>query len=196
MAELFLPPQNAKINKHSTFYTSTETFQRRSEASRERMLNYWSKPENHLRISPTAKAVDVYDLHGNFIATYPSSRKAAAALGFPIVSGERNIRKVCRKELKSYHGYMFRFNHDTNGMAKIEPYAIVPRSQRRRGGGWHRDNSYLRKPVRVVYPDGDHIDFPSVNDCAEAYHIKSQQVSTYLHNGKPWKGKFIQFIEN
>lgn len=140
--ELYQPPINAIIPKSSEYYKTTETFLRRSKASRENAIKFWSDPKNHERVNKKAKPLDVFDMEGNFVATYPSSRKAAQALGIPKMM-ESNIRAVARGDgYKSIKGFQFRFHKE--GVTKIEPWAKAPHKPHRRG--WHRDNSHLQKP--------------------------------------------------
>lgn len=202
MAELFLPPQNAIITKDSTFYKATETFKNRSRANRENMLKYWSDPRNHERVAPIAKPVAAYRLDGTFVGWWPSSRKAAQALfgNDPKSFKERTIRscvtgKNGKKTKKSCYGFMFRaWTGDT---ADIAPYAVNP--HRKRKGctkPYHRDNSYLKKPTRATFPDGDTLDFPCLKDCADAFGRKPNVVSTWVKKGKSPNGILFQFIEN
>ena len=119
--ELYQPPINAIIPKSSEYYKTTETFRRRSKANRENMVKYWSDPKNHERVDKQAKPLDVFDMEGNFVATYPSSRKAAQALGIP-KKMESNIRATARGDgHKSIKGFQFRFHKE--GVTKIVPWA-------------------------------------------------------------------------
>lgn len=202
MTELFIPPKNAIIPKDSTFYKATETFQNRSRANRERAVRYWSDPRNHEKVATNAKPIAAYRLDGTFVGWWPSSRKAAQALfdGDPKHSNERNIRsavtgKNSKKTKKSHHGFMFR---DWTGCtADIAPYAVNPhRTRKGYTKPYNRDNSYLMKPTRATFPDGDTLDFHSVTDCAQAFGVKPNVVSIWVRKAKPHNGILFQFIEN
>lgn len=58
------------------------------------------------------RAVDQYDLEGNFIRTYDSCREAARAIG---AKNSSWISHVCSNEFghKTAHGYIFRYHGDT-----------------------------------------------------------------------------------
>ena len=195
MSELYIPSVEA-LNAGKEFaeakkigYMRSETFRNRSKANRKRMLKYWSDERNHERVDPNAKAIDVFDMDGHYIDTYPSARKTAIALGIPHL--ENTIRAIRRgdPEKKSLHGYMFRDASPVK--ADIAPYSKLPKRQPR---GYHRDNSNLRKPVRVIFGDGDFIDFESLKDCAEALGRKQNTVSYAVNHGTHCRGFLIEFI--
>lgn len=191
MIELTLPSQTDPDVVQLQRLRSQEWLNR-SRANHERMVKYWSEERHHLRVDKKqAKPVDVFDLGGHYIATYPSSRKAAKAL-FPdrdyhII--ERCIRAVRCGTNKSYHGLMFKdaqpIKQDT------EPWTKAPKTQRK---GYRHKCPSLRKPVRVIFPDGDFIDFQSVQECADALCRKQNSVSTAAHHGTRCRGFLVQFI--
>ena len=121
--ELYLP--NIVGKPGTEFYEHSETFHRRSAASKAKMLKYWSDGRHHRRVDKQAKAVDVYDLDGNFIKTFPSSLKAAIGLGLNRNS-TNNIRTF------------------------IGPLANTVKTKKR---GYRKDNSYLNKPCMIVFND-------------------------------------------
>lgn len=59
---------------------------------------------NH-RTGGKCKAVDVFDLNGEYIATYESAREASKSLNI----GYKLISRVCNKQRKSTCGYIFAF---------------------------------------------------------------------------------------
>lgn len=191
MTELYIPthqdPEVVELR-----YKRSETFRRRSVASKNNMLKYWADGRHHRRVDPQAKAVDVFDMDGHYLATYPSSRKAAVALGIPRRL-ENCIRAIRRgdPDKKSCHGYMFRDAAPVK--ADIEPYAVKAKTQKR---GYHKDNSYLCKAVRVIFQDGDIMDFQSVKECADALGRKQNSVSYAANHGTRCRGFRVQFIEN
>lgn len=92
----------------------------KSERTRQRNIEFWAKPGAHERTNPQAVAIDVYDLKGRYIATYPSALKAAQALG----KGKAqvtDIRKVAKGSRRQAWGYMFR--EHTPKRPKIKPYS-------------------------------------------------------------------------
>ena len=60
------------------------------------------KPEKYDRIS---KKVKQYNLEGDFIAEYPSTRETGRQLGF----SSSLIARVCRGEAESTHGWVFKY---------------------------------------------------------------------------------------
>lgn len=191
--ELYLPPSYANIGKGTEFRTVSDTFKRRSEASKIKARKRWDAPgyRDTFVDHSHAKAVDVFDLEGHYLATYPSARKAARALGFPR-NCENCVRACRRGEKRQYHGFQFRDatpeHHDIGPVPPI-------RYGKTRRRGYKKDNSYLLKPCRVTFPDGDTMDFPSVGACAEALHRKQQSVSTAIHRGTRCRGVHIQLID-
>ena len=99
-SELYIP--NIIGKPGTEFYRHSETWRRRSEASKKKAAKYWSDPKNHERVdTKQAKPVAAYRLDGTFVGWWPSSRKAALAL-FPseeLRSAERNVR-ACRQTPK------------------------------------------------------------------------------------------------
>lgn len=152
MAELYIPPINAKIPPTSPFYVESLDDPKRHarrEHSRRNCLARWSKPDAHDFVDTSqAKALDVFDLKGRFVATYPSSRKAAIGLGFTInqKSAERNIRACRRGEKKQYLGYMFKDHRE--GAVRCRAYKCKPRKS-----GYHVERAaetYFTKHVVEV----------------------------------------------
>lgn len=190
--ELYMPPTYAKITMGCEFYETTETFKRRSAASREKMLKYWSDKRHRRRVcKKNAKPLDAFTMEGEYLATYPSSRKAAIAM-FPDKDyhiAERGIRACRQKDhpKKSYCGYMFR-DH-VEGVTRIEPYSIKPRTT-----GY----TYTRKPgtnatkgVTVTYPDGTEFRFESIIECAKAIHGTQAGIWCATKDGRKYKGLTI-----
>lgn len=174
------------------FYRHSETFRRRSEASKARMEKYWSDGRHRRRVDKKqAKPVAAYRMDGTFVGWWKSSRKAALAL-FPSDDyrmTERNIR-ACRQGVKkSVKGYMFRdWKGDTSA---VEQYKKAPKTQKR---GYKRDNSNLCKPCTVDYGDGDPIRFDSLGELVEAIHGTRAGVSRAMKDGRKYKGKTIKFL--
>ena len=189
-SELYLP--NIVSKPGTEFYEHSETWKRRSEASKARMRRYWSNPKNHNRVdTKQAKPVAGYRLDGTFVGWWKSSRKAAIALfpGDDYRMAERNIRACRRENKKSHKGFMFR---DWTGDATdIEPYKRAKKTQKR---GYHRDNSNLCKPCTVDYGDGDPIRFESLKELVEAIHGTSAGVWYAMKDGRKYKGKTIKFL--
>ena len=187
--ELYQPPINAIIPKSSDYYRTTETFLRRSKASRENMVKYWSDPKNHERVDKQAKPIDVFDMEGNFVATFPSSRKAGQALGFDKIQ-ECIIRQCRAGKKKSLHGYRFRDHVD--GVTKIDPWTKAPHKQHKRG--YHRDNSNLQKPC---FEQDDRWGvlrrWDSLKECAADLGISYGGLWVAMKHERPIKGRLIKF---
>lgn len=172
MSELYLPPTYAKIKTGCEFYQATETFRRRSEASKKKALEYWSDGRHRRRVDKKqAKPVDVYTNEGWYVSTYPSARKAAIGLFKDIDyhSAERCIRSCRQGNKKQYHGFQFRDSID-NRPAYIGP---VP-PKKTKASGYHVDRkpgTYATKRCRVVYPDGDAVEFASLKELCKAIGI-------------------------
>lgn len=194
MMELYMPPTWAKIPKQSEWYKSTETFKRRSKASKERMRKYWSDGRHRRRVSKQAKPVDVFDLDGRYIATYPSARKCAIAM-FPEVdyrSAERCIRGIRQgvHGKKSYRGYMFR-DHVV-GRGDIEPYRKEPRKKGHRyKDGIVKPN--LRKAVVETCEFGVLGEWDSLTACAAALGCSYQSIWSAMREGRTVKGHKLEF---
>lgn len=176
------------------FYEHSETWRRRSEASKAKMRKYWSDPKNHERVdTKQAKPVAAYRMDGTFVGWWPSARKAAIALfpGEDHYNTERQVRAVRLPytDKKSFRGYMFR--DWTGDTSNITPYARAKKTQRR---GYRKDNSYLCKPCTVDYGDGDPIRFDSLQELAAAIHGTYQGVWCAMKDGRKYKGKKIKLI--
>ena len=194
-SELYVPVITGKPG--TEFYEHSETWKRRSEASKAKMRRYWSDPKNHERVNAKqAKPVVAYRLDGTFVGWWPSARKAAIAL-FPseeLRIAERNVR-ACRQgkqgkwSKKQHKGFMFR--DWTGDTSDIEPYKKAPKTQPK---GYHRDNSNLCKPCTVDYGDGDPIRFESLKELAAAIHGTYSGVWIAMKNGRKYKGKTIKFV--
>ena len=192
--ELYLPPTWAKLTKQSVFYKTTETFKRRSKASKERMKKYWSDSQHRLRVDEKqAKPVDVFTMDGEFVATYPSARKAAIALfpGKKYMSAERCIR-ACRdpKQIKrSFCGYQFRDHQEDT--ANIEPYK---RRHKEKGYTMHRKpNTFATCPIEDTYL-GIVRTFGSIKEAAEAIGCSVSGIHAAMHRNGRIKGHVIRRI--
>ena len=194
-SELYLP--NIVGKPGTEFYEHSETWKRRSEASKVKMRWYWSDGRHRRRVDKKqAKPVVAYRLDGTFVGWWPSARKAAIAL-FPseeLRIAERNVRS-CRQgrqgkwSKKQHKGFMFR--DWTGDTSDIEPYKKAPKTQPK---GYHRDNSNLCKPCIVDYGDGDPIRFESLKELAAAIHGTYSGVWIAMKNGRKYKGKTIKFV--
>ena len=194
-SELYLP--NIVGKPGTEFYEHSETWKRRSEASKVKMRWYWSDGRHRRRVDKKqAKPVVAYRLDGTFVGWWPSARKAAIAL-FPseeLRIAERNVRS-CRQgrqgkwSKKQHKGFMFR--DWTGDTSDIEPYKKAPKTQPK---GYHRDNSNLCKPCIVDYGDGDPIRFESLKELAAAIHGTYSGVWIAMKNRRKYKGKTIKFV--
>ena len=191
MSELYLPPTYAKLYNGTEFRETTEAFKRHSRASRMSALKYWSDKRHRRRVDKKqAKAVDVYDLQGHYLRTYPSGRKAAEGL-FPDRKrsiAERCIRAARRGYKKSYGGYMYR--EHSGKPSDIEP--LTP--PRHKPSGYHvnrKPDTYFTKPCRVTFNDGDTIDFTSLKECAEALHGTYSGIWLAMKQGRKYMKKYI-----
>ena len=158
------------------------------EHSRRVCMARWSKPGAHDHVdTKQAKPLDVFDMQGNYIATYPSSKKAAIALG---LKNDNDIRKCRRGGLKSYNG--FRFRDHEEGVTKIEPYSRKPHKR-----GYH----YIRKPDIYKYKPLVEIDeklgvlreWPSVKEAAADIGCSMCGIWIAMKQGRPIKGHTLQF---
>lgn len=59
-----------------------------------------------LRNQKGSKQVNQYDLQGNLINTYPSAKEAGRQNNF----SQGHISEVCRGEIRTYKGYVWRYN--------------------------------------------------------------------------------------
>lgn len=184
--ELYLP--NIVGKPGTEFYEHSETFRRRSAASKAKMLKYWSDGRHHRRVDKQAKAVDVYDLDGNFIKTFPSSLKAAIGLGLNRNS-TNNIRRFRRGEKPQHMGYRFKDHRPVRTF--IGPLAKTAKTKKR---GYRKDNSYLNKPCMIVFNDGDTIRFDSLKECAAALKCAPSGISRAVNHSKTCKGFTIKLI--
>lgn len=196
-SELYIP--NIIGKPGTEFYRHSETWRRRSEASKKKADKYWSDPKNHDRFdTKQAKPVAAFLMDGSFVGWWPSARKAAIAL-FPDCdtrSMERGIR-ACRQNKcgkwakRSHHGYQFRdWTGDTSA---IEPYKVVRKKRHPRG--YKKSNPHLNKPCELDYGDGDQIRFGSLKELVEAIGGTRSGVWEAMRRGRRYKGKFIRFIE-
>ena len=185
--ELYLP--NIVGKPGTEFYKDSETHRRRSEAARRSALAYWSDKRHRKRVNHTAKAVDVFDMEGHYIATFPSGRKAAISLGITHSEQSINACRRCDPRRKSIHGYMIRDASPVK--TDIEPYSKKPKTQPK---GYRKNNSYLCKPCEIYFPDGDFIRFDSIKDCAVAIKRQPSSVSYAIHHGSNCHGYKIRFV--
>lgn len=188
--ELYIP--NILNRPGTEFYRHSETFKRRSAASKIKAAKYWADGRHRRRVDKKqAKPVAAYRMDGSFVGWWPSARKAAKAI-FPDGSSftmERMIRNARHGEKKSCKGYMFR--DWTGDPSDIEPYKIAKKTHKR---GYHRDNSNLCKPCTVDYGDGDPIRFDSLNELAAAIGGTYGGVWAAMKDGRKYKGKTIKLI--
>ena len=189
-SELYIP---TIVGKPCTeFYEHSETWKRRSEASKKRMRKYWSDGRHRRRVdTKQAKPVAAYRTDGTFVGWWRSARKAAIAL-FPdddYRMAERNVRACRRGVKKSHKGFMFR--DWTGDTSDIEPYKRANKTQPR---GYHHDCSYLCKPCTVDYGDGDPIRFESLKELVGAIHGTRAGVWIAMKNGRKYKGKTIKLL--
>ena len=194
-SELFIP---TIVGKPGTeFYEHSETWRRRSEASKKKMRKYWSDGRHRRRVdTKQAKPVAAYRMDGTFVGWWKSARKAAIALfpGDDYRMAERSVR-ACRQGVngkwtkKSHKGFMFR--DWTGDTSDIEPYKRARKTQKR---GYRKDNSYLCKPCTVDYGDGDPIRFDSLGELVSAIHGTKSGVWNAMKHGRKYKGKTIKFV--
>ena len=185
--ELYLPPTYAKITRGCEYYETTETFKRRSAASKAKMAKYWSDKRHRRRIDKKqAKPVDVFDTDGHLVASFPSARKCAIAI-FPELdyrSAERCVR-ACRIGAKrSFHGY--RFKDHIEGRSFIGPMAKSVKTQgpRRCTTG----HAWTCKGCTVTFHDGDTVSFDSLKACAEALGGTYSGIWYAMSQNRPYKG--------
>jgi hypothetical protein len=189
--ELYIP--NILNRPGTEFYRHSETFKRRSAASKIRAAKYWADGRHHRRVDKKqAKPVAAYRMDGSFVGWWPSARKAAKAL-FQDESSfkmERIIRNTRHGEKKSCKGYMFR--DWTGDTSPIEPYTVKPHKS-----GYHvnrRRETYATKPCTVDYGDGDPIRFESLKELAAAIGGTYGGVWAAMKGGRKYKGKTIKLI--
>jgi hypothetical protein len=198
--ELYLPPTYAKLHQGTEFKECSSEYKARSKANRESAIKYWSDKHNHERVSPTAKAVDVFDLQGRYIATYPSSRKAAEAL-FPDKTrsnAERNIRG-CRVQHRQnyrklqYCGYQFR-----NATEEKRDIGPIPK-RRHKTAGYHCNrkckNDYFKKQTTATMGDTT-LTFDSVKECAEALQVSLAWIYKCVANDMTCRGWIVKYDYN
>lgn len=193
--ELYIP--NIVGKPGTEFYEHSETFRRRSEASKAKMTKYWTESRRMSRVDhKQAKPVAVYTMQGNFIGWWPSARKTAIALfpGEDYHITERGVR-ACRQNKqgrwakRSFRSYMFRdWTGDTSDIA---PYQTPKKKNHR--SGYRKDNSFLQKPCTVDYGDGDLISFDSLKECAAAIHGSYSGIWLAMKQERKFKGKIIRF---
>ena len=96
-------------NKSLTYKNMVWSYEK---LSKQDVLNKFEKSRNsdnlayiHKKNNMLSKSVNQYDLDGNLINTYPSTREAGRQLGFSssLVAG------VCRGEHKQTHGFVFKY---------------------------------------------------------------------------------------
>ena len=194
--ELYIPTISGKLG--TEFYRESETFRRRSAASKAKMAKYWSDGRHRRRVDKKqAKPVAAYRLDGTFVGWYKSARKAAIALypGQDYHMNERGVR-ACRQckngkwAKRQCKGYMFR--DWTGNTSNIAPY--VKRTKTRQKRGYKKDNTYLCKPCMIVFNDGDTIRFDSLKECAAALKCAPSGISRAVNHSKTCKGFTIKLI--
>ena len=192
--ELFIPPTFAKVPETSVFYCeSIDNPQKaaRRERSRRQALAYWSDKRHRRRVDKSqAKPVDVFDLQGNFVATYKSSRKAAIGLGFEnVYFAERCIRRARTGSLKSYKGYQYRDHRD--GVTRIEPY-----KRDHKPSGYHvnrRPGTYASRRIASVCEFGIRAEWDSVKQCAEWLGVSYGAIWAAMKQNRPIKGHKLEY---
>lgn len=187
--ELFIPPTFAKIPPTSEFYIEkldNPKLARRRNASRQTAMKRWAKPGAHDFVClKTAKTVDVFNLSGEYISTYPSARKAASALG---LKSERNIRR-CRQGIgKQYCGYMFRDHVD--GVTCIEPYRIKKKKSGYKAGPY---KSHPTRMVASVSEFGVRKTWHSVTACAKDLNRSHTTIWKAIKEKRPVKGHLLDY---
>lgn len=190
--ELNLPPERIKKgSEYGEFRKYTKEFLNRSKANRERMLKYWSDNRHRKRVDKKqAKPVDVFDLEGHFIATYPSSRKARIGLGLP--SSTENLIRACRRgEKRQYRGFQFR-DH-TDNPTDIKP--LPPRKHKPKGYHVNRKpNTYTTKTASATIGDTT-VTYPSIKELAKALGGSYCGIWMAVKHNRPYKGWNIKISE-
>lgn len=189
MSELYLPPTYAKLPPSSPFYVESidnPKLHAKREQSRRNCLARWAKPGAHDFVNTSqAKDVDVFDLKGRFVASFPSSRKACAGMGFENkMSAERNIRACRRGEKKQYKGYMFKPHKE--GRTRTMPYRRKPH-----GSGYHYQrnrNADTYKTKQIAWIDDNGLiqaRWDSIKECADALGINRATIWIAMKQDRP-----------
>ena len=188
--ELFMPPTYAKIPESSVFYVEridNPARAARRENSRNTAKKRWAKPGAHDFVDESqAKALDVFDMDGHFVGSYPSSRKAAAALG---LKNETNIRRCRRGEAKSYKGYIFRDHKD--GATSISPYK---RKAKKRGYTVNRrPGTFATRQVVSVCEFGILKEWDSIGACAAELGVTPGAIWIGVKLGRKVQGQKLEY---
>lgn len=186
--ELYIPPTWAKVPPTSKDYVEKLDDPKRAarrEHSRKNAVTRWARPGEHDYVDKEhAKPVDVFDMTGKYITSYPSARKAAEALfpGTKRSSAERAIRLVRFGGVKkSYKGYMFR--DSVPQKRDIEPYKV---KKKKTGYTYvRRPDTTATHPVAEVCEFGVLREWPSVKACAADLGMSSSGVILAIKRGTP-----------
>lgn len=143
----------------------------------------WLKPGAHDRLQQNSVPIDVFDMNGNYIKTYPNAYRASLSLGLDYY----HIKKCRNGRKKSLGGFMFR-DH-TGQTANIEPYKID-----------HRKPGYKRRPgtnpTRIVVSMENGAVFrewPSVKSCGEDLGVRSNTVIEAIKHNRALCGHVLQY---
>lgn len=123
-------------------------------------------------VCPTKKALDVYDLEGNFIQTFDSMRKCALWLNI----GDKQIQCCIKRKAKRTKNYQIRLS----GTEKPGKYINK------------RDNIFNNKEVYLLNIETNEcIRFKKQTECMKFLYVKgSSYIKHFLNTNKIVKGKY------
>lgn len=129
-----------------------------------------SNSEYHLN---KRKAIDCFDLNGNFLKTYDDLGSIALENNVQ----KTNVVKCCAKKIKSLNGKIYRYHDETNGM-DIEPYK--------------RDEPKSKKCVSQYDLNGSFIrTFSSIREIEKIYGYADSNISQCCHKKYNTSNGFI-----
>ena len=105
VAEIFLPnPKKKPEVNHKDKNRTNNKLENLEWVTRSENIIHSHQNSNPKRYS-TARSVKQYDLEGNFICEYISTHEASREIG----CSQSNISQVCRGDLKSTKGFVFKY---------------------------------------------------------------------------------------
>lgn len=123
-----------------------------------------------------------FDMNGDFICGYSSTRKAEDMTGID----HRVIVRVCNGSLNYTHGFTWAYQDECEDLNKFKQQFLLKLKKKRSSYAKH-----LRKPIDLYDLDGNFIaNFESASELARQFNVHKDTVSWSCRHDGIFQGKF------